>query len=130
MMIGTSDILTPMRQAFAHQAVLTLAPDADTRAPGAAITAALRGDWEHPPPCPLAPHHTRADRLDDGVQLRILFAAEPDLEPTVRQRIELALSSGQLTGPDGTLTRWQLRTSGTQAVQPDETAHAERLRHS
>ena len=36
---------------------------ADDGAPGAAVTVALCGHWEHPPPCPLAPHHTRAELL-------------------------------------------------------------------
>ncbi|KQC37143.1 MULTISPECIES: hypothetical protein [Frankia] len=43
-----------MRRPFAHEFVLVLAPGGDERAPGAAITAALCGRWEHPPPCPQA----------------------------------------------------------------------------
>ena len=35
-------------------------------APGGAITVALCGSWDHEPPCPLAPHHTRAHRSGDG----------------------------------------------------------------
>ena len=31
-------------------------PDADVQAPGAAVTVALCGHWEHEPPGPLAPH--------------------------------------------------------------------------
>jgi hypothetical protein len=118
-----------MRQAFAHEALLLMAPDADTRAPGAAITTALCGHWEHQPPCPLAAHHTRADRSDGEVGLRILFAAEPDLEDAVRQRIDLALSRGQLPGPEGGHTRWQLRLSRRSEVLPEETDHATRLTH-
>ena len=30
-------------------------PDADVRAPGAAVTVVLCGHWDHEPPCPLAP---------------------------------------------------------------------------
>jgi hypothetical protein len=45
-------------------------PDADMRAPGAAVTVALCGHWDHEPPCPLAPHHVRVDE-DDG-ELRVL----------------------------------------------------------
>ncbi|MGC5022508.1 hypothetical protein [Micromonospora sp. DT47] len=116
-----------MRQAFAHEAILLMAPDADTQAPGAAITMALCGHWEHEPPCPLASHHTRADRSDGEVRLRILFAAEPELEDTVRQRIDLALSRGQLPGPEGAHTRWQLRISRRSEVSPEETNHATRL---
>jgi hypothetical protein len=36
-----------MREAFAHEAVLVMEPDADMRAPGAAITVALCGHWDH-----------------------------------------------------------------------------------
>jgi len=116
-----------MRQAFAHEARLIIEPHADTRAPGAAITVALCGHWNHEPPCPLAPHHSRADRAGGEVQVRTLFAAEPDVESAVRQRIELALSRGQLTGPDGVTTHWQLRSSQRSDVAAEETDHAERL---
>ncbi|HEX4703559.1 MAG TPA: hypothetical protein VH352_15635 [Pseudonocardiaceae bacterium] len=116
-----------MRQAFAHEAVLVMGPDADLRAPGAAVTVALCGEWEHEPPCPLAPHHTRADRVGgDEVRLRVLFATEPDAETTVRQLIQEALSGGHLDGPDGTTT-WRLHDSQHSDVKPDERVHADRL---
>jgi hypothetical protein len=72
-----------MRRAFAHEAVLVMDPDADLQAPGAAVTAALCGHWDHQPPCPLAPHHTHAHRADGEVRLRILFATAPHNETTV-----------------------------------------------
>jgi hypothetical protein len=116
-----------MREAFAHDAVLLMEPGADMRAPGAAVTVALCGHWEHPPPCPLAPHHCRADRRDGEVRLRVLFAAEPGSEAEVRRRIDEGLRKGLLRGPDGGLTRWRLRTSGPGTVTADETEHAQRL---
>jgi hypothetical protein len=116
-----------MRQAFAHDAILDMAPNADARAPGAAITVALCGHWDHQPPCPLAPHHTAADRVDDEVRLRILFATEPDREDLVRRRIDGALSGGELSGPDGITTRWRLRTSRSAEITVAEADHAERL---
>jgi hypothetical protein len=116
-----------MRQAFAHEAVLVMGPDADIRAPGAAITVALCGHWDHQPPCPLAPHHSKADRVGGEVRLRILFAAEPAMENTVRQRIDLALSGGQLQGPEGVTTQWQLLSSQLSDVSDEETDQAERL---
>jgi hypothetical protein len=119
-----------MRQAYAHDAVLDMAPDADTRAPGAAITVALCGHWDHQPPCPLAPHHTAADRVDDEVRLRILFATEPEREDLVRQRIDAALSGGEQRGPDGAGTRWRLRGSRAGEITPAEVEHAERLTRS
>jgi hypothetical protein len=119
-----------MRQAFAHDAVVEMDPDADPRAPGAAITVALCGHWDHQPPCPLAPHHTRADRDGDRVRLRILFVTERDAEPLVRQCIEQALTSGELTGPDSVVTRWRLDASGPGEVAADEADHAARLARS
>jgi hypothetical protein len=116
-----------MRQAFAHDAVITLEPDGDVRAPGAAVTAALCGHWEHEPPCPLAPHHTAAERVGDDVRLRVLFAADPADEPEVRRRIRLALSGSSLDGPDGAITRWRLRTDDAGSVRADEAEHAARL---
>ncbi len=116
-----------MRQAFAHDAVLIMAAEADAQAPGAAITTALCGHWQHEGPCPLAPHHTRVERINGEVRVRTLFAAEPDLEGTVRQCIDLALSRGQMPGPEGATTRWQLSTSRRSEVSAEETDHAERL---
>ncbi|MEO3807985.1 hypothetical protein ABGB17_03185 [Sphaerisporangium sp. B11E5] len=116
-----------MREAFAHEAVAVLSPGGDERALGAAVTVALCGHWEHPPPCPLAPHHCHTDRDADEVRLRVLFAAEPRDEPEVRRRIDNALASGAQTGPDGAVTRWRLRGSGPAAITPGETEHAGRL---
>jgi hypothetical protein len=116
-----------MRQAFVHTAELAMPAGEDAAAVGAAITVALCGHWEHEPPCPLAPHHSSADRDGDTVRVRTLFAAEPDQEPEVRRLIEQALSGGQLSRPDGTAARWQLRHSEAAEVSPDELAHAGRL---
>jgi hypothetical protein len=116
-----------MRRAFAHEAVLVMASDADICAPGAAITVALCGHWEHEPPCPLAPHHCQATRVDGDVLLRILFAAVPDTEGTVRRRIDEALAAGRLDDPSGAGTRWQLRASRRSDVSAQEFDHAERL---
>jgi hypothetical protein len=119
-----------IRGAFAHDAVLRLEPDADIRAPGAAITVQLCGHWEHEPPCPLAPHHTSASRVGKEVHLRTLFVAEPANEARVRQLISTALDAGQLIGPDGEISRWQLRSSHRSGVLPKETEHTRRLAHS
>jgi hypothetical protein len=116
-----------VRQAFVHDAVVTMEADGDMRAPGAAITVALCGHWEHEPPCPLAPHATDAQRSGDQVQLRVLFAAEPAAEAEVRRRIEAALSSDGLTLPGGVTTRWQLRSTQPGLLRDDEAEHAERL---
>jgi hypothetical protein len=104
-----------MRQPFAHDAVITLAPDADIAAPGGAVTAELCGHWQHPPPCPLAPHHTAAQRRGAQVHLRILFATEPEREAEVRTRIGRALAA------------WEVRSSAAGALRQEEQAHAGRL---
>jgi hypothetical protein len=49
------------------------------------------------------------------------------MERVVRQRIDSALSGGQLRGPDGTTTHWRLRSSRHSDVSTGETDHAERL---
>ena len=101
-------------------------PGADLRAPGAAVTMALCGHWEHEPPCPLAPHRVSADQGDGAMRVRILFAAEPDAEGEVLRLIDQALS-GQGKFPDGFTPPWRLRTSRASEVSAEETGDAERL---
>jgi hypothetical protein len=114
------------RTAYAHDAVVTLDPGGDPAALGGAITVALCGHWDHEPPCPVAPHHTDAVVVGDGtVKLRVLFAT--DDEDQVRAVIGQALSSGRLTGPDGRVTTWTVRSSSPGSVRPDEADHAARL---
>jgi hypothetical protein len=115
-----------MRQAYAHEATLILPSEADERVPGAAVTAALCGHWEHDPPCPLAPHHTRAERDGGELRVRILFAAEPEDEREVRRRIDLALS-GQWPLPADLTAAWQLTGSRPGEVATAEQAQAGRL---
>jgi hypothetical protein len=116
-----------MRRAFAHDAVVAIDAGGDIGAPGAAITVALCGHWEHEPPCPLAPHHTAAEPAGEQVRLRVLFAAEPADEAEVRRRIARALAAGRLDGPGGAITRWRLRTEQPGQVGTDEAEHAARL---
>ncbi|WP_189327871.1 hypothetical protein [Streptomyces flaveus] len=116
-----------MRQAFAHEAVVVMEADGDVRALGAAVTVALCGQWEHEPPCPLAPHHTAAERSGAEIRLRVLFAADPATEADVRSRIEGALARAGLNGPDGVTTRWQFDRARPSPVREDEAEHAERL---
>jgi hypothetical protein len=104
-----------MRLAYAHQAVLT--SSGDERAPGAAITVALCGQWDHEPPCPLAPHHIGTAREDDTIRLRILFVTEPHLAAEVRKRIDDALAAGD----------WRLTESACVRVDASEWDHARRL---
>ena len=119
-----------VRAAFAHDAVLTMESGADIRAPGAAVTVALCGHWEHEPPCPLAPHHTSATRVGDDVHVRTLFAVESGSEDEVRQRIDTALSAGRIVGPDGEVTGWLLRSTRRSAVRDTEADQVNRLSRS
>lgn len=116
-----------MRHPFVHEAVIVMEPNADARAPGAAVTVALCDSWDHDPPCPLAPHHTRADRSGDELRVRTLFATEPQREADVRRRIDAALRAGEVRDPDGVTTRWLLRDSGPGVVADEEAEHAGRL---
>jgi hypothetical protein len=115
------------RAAFAHDALLDLDPGGDDAAPGAAITVALCGSWSHEPPCPLAPHHTRAHRSGSQVTLRVLFAAEPADEPRVRELLRGALSRGWGDTPEGGRTSWELIEEDPSQVTLEEEAHARRL---
>jgi hypothetical protein len=116
-----------VRAAFAHDAVLDMELGGDLAAPGGAVTLALCGAFAHPPPCPLAPHHTRSDRCGEDVAVRVLFVAEPAVAAAVRGRIDEALAGGICTAPDGARTRWTLRSSGPGIVTAEEGAHAGRL---
>ena len=118
------------RERFAHDALLSMEPGADDRAPGGVITVALCGSWEHEPPCPLAPHHTRAERAGDEIRLRVLFAAEPDEESRVRAMIDDALAGGTGATPEGGTISWRLVGTWASEVRPEEQEHAERLAQS
>ena len=109
---------------FAHDAVLSMELGADDRAPGGAITVALCGGWEHEPPCPLAPHHTRTEPAGNEVRLRVLFAAEPHEEPRVRALIDAALAHGTGATPEGGTSSWRLVGTGASEVRPEEQEHA------
>ena len=113
-----------VRQAYAHDAVVALQPGGSPNALGGAITMALCGHCNHPPPCPLAPHYVANFADGEIVMLRILFATEPINEQRVRSLIDAALATGQLTGPDGGVTAWQLRSAAPGNVRPEEQDHA------
>jgi len=118
-----------MRELFARDAFLAMEPDADTQAPGAAVTKARCGTWEHEPPCPLAAHHSHPQRSSDAVNQRILYAVDPDKEPAVRQLIDSALSAGRLEDRDGATARWELLASARGEMRPEEIDHGQRLLH-
>jgi hypothetical protein len=117
----------PVRTAYGHAAEVAIDGDGDHRAPGAAITLALCGSWDHDGWCPLAPHHTGTRGAGGRTHLDILFATEPAREAEVRDHIAAALGAGELTVPDGSTTRWRLVAEHPRAVRPDESDHAARL---
>src|SRR4051812_35849310 len=112
-----------MRTAWAVDATLQLEPDADRGAPGAAITVALCGAWQHPGPCPLAAHHTAVLRGRNELRLRVLLASEATDRQEVWRRLRAALDSGVMAGPDGTSSRWTLRSCAEGAVRAEEADH-------
>lgn len=114
------------RHAYAHDAVVAVERGGDLDALGGAIAAALCGSWDHPPPCPV-PHHVSRGSAGDLVTVRVLFATGPGDELRVRSRIDEALAAGQLTGPDGRITVWQLQSTAAGEVRPSEQEHAGRL---
>ncbi|HVF77070.1 MAG TPA: hypothetical protein VNA28_02135 [Solirubrobacteraceae bacterium] len=119
--------MTEQRRPFAHDAVLSMEADGDVGAPGATITVALCGHWDHEPPCPLAPHHTAAARVDGEVRLRTLFVVEPARESEVRARIRAALQAGAIVSGDGRRARWRLCSDGASSVREEEADHARHL---
>lgn len=98
-----------MAPVHAHEAVLELDAEADPGAPGAAVTAALCGHWQHEGACRW-PHRTSVVSLIGHLlTARVLFAAAPaDLEE-VRARIVAGLGRGSLAGPGGAVSRWRVR---------------------
>ncbi len=114
---------------FVHEATLELAPGADERAGGAAVTVALCGDWEHEGPCRW-PHHTSiGHRSGPTIGIRTVFVCEMGEESEVRDRIRRALATGELAAPDESAvpSRWRLLGERPGDLRPDETELARRL---
>jgi hypothetical protein len=114
------------RRAFVHDAVVAMQSGGSPHAPGGAITLALCGSWDHPPPCSLAPHYVTNTSTGESLTLRVLFATEPVNEQRVRALIGEALASGHLQGPDG-VAIWQLRSESAGEIRADEEDHAAHL---
>jgi hypothetical protein len=115
-----------MMTPFSHQAWLVMGPEMDIGAPGAAITLALCGSWDHSPPCRV-PHHVEADRTGSAVRVRVLFATDAANEHRVRQQIDTALRDGRVTDRAGISIYWEFRSSMAAEVNASEIDHARRL---
>jgi len=100
-----------VREAFVHDAVVAMQP----------------GGSPNAPPCPLASHYVASFPGGETVTLRVLFATDPANEQRVRSLIGEALATGQLTGPDGRVATWQLRSASPGRIRRDEEDHAAHL---
>ena len=87
---------------------IRLEKDADERGPGAAVTVALCGHWEHDGSCRWS-HYSSISQTETGLhRLVVEFDAPANELEEVITRIEAALKAGQLKGPNGRLSEWQL----------------------
>jgi hypothetical protein len=85
--------MTGGRVAFVHEAELAFAGGTDPATPGAAVTAALCGHWEHDGPCRW-PHNNDLEVSGDSATFRTLFVAPAGDEGEIRARIDEALREG------------------------------------
>lgn len=99
------------REAFVLEAELLLADDTDPAAPGAAVTVALCGHWEHEGPCRW-PHNNAVAAGGGGTaRFRTLFVADRAEEQEVR-----GLIAGALAAAGG----WSVTSSGARPVTASE----------
>jgi len=106
------------REAFVQEAELTLADDTDPQAPGAAVTVALCGCWEHEGPCRW-PHHNAITAAGGGTaRFWTLFVADGAEEQDVRDLIVDALAD---------TAGWSVTASATRPVAASEHDLARRL---
>jgi hypothetical protein len=79
----------------------------DSRALGGAVTVALCGAWEHDGDCRW-PHRTDVVPRGGALVVDVRVTCPDADEHDVRRRVVDALSAGELTGPDGRRTTWEL----------------------
>ena len=95
---------------FSHRCEyrIVLKTGSDERAPGGAITVALCGHWEHEGPCRWP--HFSAMTSDRGEHHRLVveFDAPEDEVDLVKAKIDAAVMHGELTGPDGAVSIWEV----------------------
>jgi hypothetical protein len=101
-----------------HHADVEFTSDADTRAPGGAVTVALCGSWDHEGSCRW-PHHTSVDPSLSPSPVRVVYAVADDELADVRGLIEGALTRG-----DG----WHAVAMHDDVPTADEAKHVAKLR--
>ena len=103
--------------AIAVEAELELAPGADPAAPGAMVTTALCGHWEHDGPCRW-PHNSRLDPSTAPTRLRTVAIVDDETMAEVVARVEAGLRQD---------VRWSVVRCRVSDLSPDEVALAQRL---
>lgn len=119
--------VSAMREPFAHQVVVEMDTRGDVRALGGAVSKAVCGAWDHPGPCPLAPHHTAVSQEGERITVRVLFATEPENEARVRQLITEALQGGGIVDPEGEAQAWRYVEGGPSGIANNEVMQAFQL---
>jgi hypothetical protein len=102
-----------------YEAELELAPGADARAPGGAVTVALCGHWEHDGPCRW-PHYSELDAETAPAHLRTVFACAADDVDDVHAKIDGAVRNAD---------EWSVLTSARRDPVGDEVELGVRLVH-
>lgn len=109
--------MSAAREAFVQEAELLLADDTDSAEPGAAVTVALCGYWEHEGPCRW-PHNNAITAEQGTARLRTLFVADGAEEQSVRDLI---------VGGLGDATGWAVTSTAARPVAESERELARRL---
>src|SRR4029079_9373602 len=110
-----------MDSALVIDADLELAPGTDERAPGAAVTTALCGHWEHEGACRW-PHNTDiARRHGQDIHIRIVVGCGDDERSAVQATIVETLDAATLDGPTG-VTTWTVVDQGPADATPEAQA--------
>ena len=93
---------------YSREYLLRFAPDADTRGPGGAVTIALCGAWDHEGPCRW-PHYSSVRKAQDGHHhLRVDYNCPLEDKREVESRMDDAVRSGRVIGPDEIPVFWEL----------------------
>jgi hypothetical protein len=105
------------RHALAVDVELVLNPGEDSRAPGAEVTVALCGHWQHNGPCRW-PHNSRIHTGADAARLRTVVVVPDDERSQIVRLIELALRADD---------RWSVLAFATGPITDAEQPLAARL---